>query len=202
MYPKFSDLSQALPGFELDNIITLLGGDRAKLIDNLRLFQDDFATTARSITSAIEHGEITTAERTLHTLKGSAGNIGAIALHRACTEFELHLKQQTVESAALAEWQHCFDCTFTALAQLDDLRPVEAAIDSTTFSQVADQLEHLLVADGHVPEPLMAQIKELCPAHSQGHYQQLARHVADTDYASAMTILKQLRALADERSVE
>jgi HPt (histidine-containing phosphotransfer) domain-containing protein len=56
-------------------------------------FHRDYATSAESIRAAIAGDRLSDAERQVHTLKGVAGNIGAMDLHRTAQELEAVLRR-------------------------------------------------------------------------------------------------------------
>jgi HPt (histidine-containing phosphotransfer) domain-containing protein len=55
-------------------------------------FHRDYAVTVDRIRTAIVESQSANAERLVHTLKGVAGNIGAMDLHQAAQELELALR--------------------------------------------------------------------------------------------------------------
>src|SRR5262249_6206437 len=72
------------------------------LYDKLLLdFRRDYATSADRIRAAISENRLTDAERLAHTLKGVAGSIGAIDLHRATEELDSALRLNDLENAAV-----------------------------------------------------------------------------------------------------
>jgi PAS domain S-box-containing protein len=65
----------------------------AALYDKLLLdFHRDFATSSDQVRVAIGDGRLAEAERLVHTLKGVAGNIGAVELQRAAQELDSALR--------------------------------------------------------------------------------------------------------------
>ncbi|AGA27825.1 PAS domain-containing hybrid sensor histidine kinase/response regulator [Singulisphaera acidiphila] len=62
-------------------------------------FHRDYATSVDRVRAAIAEGRLTDAERQAHTLKGVAGNIGAMDLHRATGELDSALRVSDLEKA-------------------------------------------------------------------------------------------------------
>ncbi len=86
-------LPATVPGIDLTQALERLVGDRALLIKLATLFQRNHAHKVDTIKTLLDHGEFKAAARLIHGLKGVAGNMGAIALHRAATELEHRLKK-------------------------------------------------------------------------------------------------------------
>jgi PAS domain S-box-containing protein len=80
-----------------------LGGRRA-LFDRLAArFLDDGPTQLGELHAALRQGNHPDAMRSLHTLKGLAGAVGASALAAACSQRETHARTQASTEAALRE---------------------------------------------------------------------------------------------------
>jgi PAS domain S-box-containing protein len=62
-------------------------------------FHRDYATSIDRIRAALGEDRLTDAERQVHTLKGVAGNIGAMELHRTAQELDSALRLGDIEKA-------------------------------------------------------------------------------------------------------
>ena len=98
-----------LPGIDIQAGLTRVEGDLALYRRLLRRFQGDQAGFASTFRAAWTRGDLKTATRLAHTLKGLAGNLGAQALQEAARRLEdafaqdevtTHEKAVTPESAA------------------------------------------------------------------------------------------------------
>ena len=69
-------------------------GKQSLYLTMLRNFVDKQTTTPDDIREALDHGDITTAERQAHTLKGLAGNIGAAPLQTSAEHLETALRER------------------------------------------------------------------------------------------------------------
>jgi PAS domain S-box-containing protein len=79
---------EALPGIDRATGLRRVAGNET-LYDKLLLdFCRDFADSLDQARAAVAEGKLTDAQRQVHTLKGVAGNIGAMELHRATEELE------------------------------------------------------------------------------------------------------------------
>jgi len=77
-------------------------GEPDVLREVLELYQEDMPRRLALLATAGETGDLQTLERTAHSIKGSAGNIGARALHEACAVVEQAARDQAIEPARAA----------------------------------------------------------------------------------------------------
>ncbi len=100
-------------GLDIDDGLRRVGGNR-KLYRNLLVkFSRDFAGSAQEIRGLLEQGDLATAERLAHTVKGVAGNIGASDLQTKATELDDALKE-----AREADYEQLLSVYATTLATL------------------------------------------------------------------------------------
>ena len=81
-------------GFDLATGLARVNGDRKMLDRFLRLFRERNAGCVAEIVAAMRQQDTTTAQRLAHTLKGSAGTIGAIDLQAAAARLEALLESE------------------------------------------------------------------------------------------------------------
>ena len=89
----------SLPGIDRTTGLRRVAGNEA-LHDKLLLdFHRDYATSIDRVRAALQENRLTDAERQVHTLKGVAGNIGAMDVHRAAQELDSALRLGDIEKA-------------------------------------------------------------------------------------------------------
>jgi len=69
-----------VPGLDIEKGLALVRGNMAKYVRMLGLFVDSHAQDATKLSEALASNELATLKQVAHTLKGSAGNVGAIWL--------------------------------------------------------------------------------------------------------------------------
>jgi HPt (histidine-containing phosphotransfer) domain-containing protein len=69
-------------------------GEREIVVEVLSLFQSDTGSRLRSLRAAVEGGDRQRARAEAHSLKGSAVQVGALALGDACREMEMTAETQ------------------------------------------------------------------------------------------------------------
>lgn len=86
------DPLDALPGIDMGMVLELLGGDRGMLVSLLNGFVNEFEGFPEEARKALEHGELDWLTSRLHTIKGTAGNLGLQAIAQEAGDLELALK--------------------------------------------------------------------------------------------------------------
>jgi HPt (histidine-containing phosphotransfer) domain-containing protein len=115
----WTDLAEALPGFDLENIKFIVGGQREVLLSFLQEFYTESKGESLVVADLLRQGDTQAAKRVVHTLKGVSGSLGAMQLHTACDEFSNQLKLQCFEPATLEHWQAVFEQTMSSIKALN-----------------------------------------------------------------------------------
>src|SRR5688572_8838380 len=89
----------ATPGIDRDIGLRRVAGNEALRSKLLLDFHRDYATSIDRIQGAIGEDRLADAERQVHTLKGVAGNIGAMELYRSAQELDAALRLGDLEKA-------------------------------------------------------------------------------------------------------
>jgi HPt (histidine-containing phosphotransfer) domain-containing protein len=73
----------------IDELLALTeDGDPELLVDLVSMFLADAPTKVDAIVTGLERGDLHQVERAAHSLKGSAGNLGASAVQHLCEEIQ------------------------------------------------------------------------------------------------------------------
>jgi two-component system sensor histidine kinase/response regulator len=201
--PDWSDIADALPGFDIDNLMTILEGDRNRFRQVLGLFVEEFTGQDGEVAARIAAGDPGAAARLVHKLTGSAGYVGAMELHRLSRSLDGQLKQGGHDPGTLSAWRECFgealEHTARWLARSQapwSSGPAEAGL----FRQAAAELDVRLAQNDFVEEELLESLRANLPAGAEARYAQLATQVHAIDYGKARATLKELAELADAPS--
>jgi PAS domain S-box-containing protein len=103
-----------VPGLDGERLLAVVGGDTARHAHLLSLFLESHAGDAARLAEALSASDLVTLKKLAHTLKGSAGNVGAVWVSEAAAL----LNTAIVRSAALGEVDDC--CT----ALISELTPL------------------------------------------------------------------------------
>jgi CheY-like chemotaxis protein/HPt (histidine-containing phosphotransfer) domain-containing protein len=197
----WDNLADKLPGFDLENIMTMLGNDQEKLIRILIDLRKKFIHQVPVIVHKITAGELGIAEEYLHTLKGTAGNLGARELYQASAKLDAELINGMYEPETLAQWLEIFHKTMDSIAALTrQFQPVPrvSSANNMSLQQVMAELDSRLANDDFISDELLMQLKKRLPDEQQAEYDTLNQFIMNTDYANARFILNSLRGLPNE----
>ena len=162
----------ALPGIDVSAGLSHTMGRQDVYLKLLRKFAANYRHAAEQSRTALAQGDRDTALRLAHTIKGLAGNVGAVVLREAARQLETALKQPDA-SAALPGLLETFERALQTVIQTLDAhlpappeRPVlaAAALDPGQLSTVCQRIAHLLAesyaeanTEWETHEPLLRQ---------------------------------------------
>ena len=86
-----------IAGIDRERAARVVGNDRAFFLSQLGRLLRDAATTVEEARLALLAGDRETATRRMHSLKGNAGNLGALKLMRAAAALERAIKDQATD---------------------------------------------------------------------------------------------------------
>ena len=142
----------ALPGLDTQTALARVGGNLDVYWKILRQFCRGQADTVERLRNALDKGERERAERDVHTLKGAAGNLGAVEVHALAAKLEAAIKQGTDTERIVVELGQKLGALVEGLSSPPPAPKADVAIhpqDSTKLLPLLDQLEELLQnADG------------------------------------------------------
>ena len=186
-------LADQLPGFELTQVMYLLGGDQQKLRAMLNKFQTQFISEVSVFISLLNTHQLDKAKNWLHSLKGSAGNLGAHELYQATLSLETQLLKEQHSSEALNHWQTVFDQTMMTLTRLQNKSaPIDSEATKADLAQILSKLVVLLDNDHFIDDELLSQLQKLLPETQQTEYNNFIQYIHKTDYSNALVSLNKL----------
>ena len=100
---------ESLPGIQFGAVLELVGGDREMLGQLLAGFLEEFAGLMDEADVALAAGEREALTKRMHTLKGTAANLGLQELSTQAAAMEMALKQQQPTEAPLDTLRQSFD---------------------------------------------------------------------------------------------
>lgn len=90
-----------IPIFERDKFLQRLGGDEELAKTLLQVFASDVPNTIEQLKQALEEGDVKSATRHAHTIKGAAANVSAERLRASASKIEELLKEGDVGRSKL-----------------------------------------------------------------------------------------------------
>ena len=188
---------ESLPGFDLNNLMALLGHNKAFAIQLLITFKDHMNNLADEIEAMISAGNFAAAGQLAHKIKGAAGNIGAVRLHEASETLEAELKQKLY--ATLNTFLETFEQTMSAIATLRQSQPPipSASGDIEILTRSAAELDLLLKENDFITETLLNSFKNQLALDQLQLFARLHNLIDELRYDEARRILRLLAELPD-----
>jgi two-component system sensor histidine kinase/response regulator len=188
----------SIDGLDARDGLSRVGGNHALYRKLLRQFIDRHANAIAETGDALAAGDIARAERTAHSLKGVAGNIGAIRVQGAAGRLERHIRERApapeIEAAQRAASEE-LDLLIARLqsAMADDAgaqpAPPPATFPAATPAQSSDAAARLTTMlsdfDPSAASFLEANHAALRPLFADGTWARFERHVLEYDFAEA-----------------
>jgi PAS domain S-box-containing protein len=188
-------LPAALPGLDVGRALVNVGGNRALLRRLLRDLLHDHGQDAARIDHAIEAGDLPTAQRLAHTLKGVAGTLGAVALQQQAAALESALRagqarQATELAIALAgTLQPLMEGLQQGLEELNE--PLASASSTAVSAAALDDLDRLLAELD--PDAVQRAEDMVPPGEDLPGWEPVIERIRQFDFDGARQVLKEWR---------
>jgi CheY-like chemotaxis protein len=189
-----------IDGVDTADGLARVAGNRRLYRSLLQQFASEQGAAGTEIAESLGRGDRETAERTAHTVKGVAGNLGMKGLHAAAEALERTLHQSDPKArAALAEFSSALDRQVGAIRRALPSAPAavspaapapSAAIDPTAIRAAIGRLRALLAAsDGGAADALPGLSAALAGSVGRPLLEALERAVGEFDFEEALAKL-------------
>jgi CheY-like chemotaxis protein len=185
-----------LEGIDTEKGLRRLGGNLRLYIKLLRKFAENQAHAWRTASSASQHGDNGTAVRLMHTLKSTAGSIGAGKLQKMAANserlFELgHTADTHGDGAALSDE---LDRIITLIEERILEQPESDSVDKMARSDLSAMVENLQHQLQDYDTAAEETLQKLCASTPAGPQRRLLSSVAQAveryDFDNALDLLK------------
>jgi len=165
----------------------------------LNRFADSQAEAVQEIRNALAAGDIPVAERTAHSLKGAAGNLGATALAEEAAKAETAVKSGQGIGPALDSLEAALRDTVKAIRQaLPVERPTdggEVSSDPAIVAEPLGRLKKLLKSDdGAAADFILDARPSLSKVLTSTEISDLSGYVGNFDFEAALKCLSGIAA--------
>ena len=190
-----------LPGVDIASALRrVLGRPELyrRLLDKFAATQADFAVRLRHLLAA---GELEGAEREAHSLKGLAGNLGAVDLATQAAAVESAIKDERHDElgAMLRELEQSLASLLAAIAELPAPPAAARAADAQPLQPLCQDLLRLFGEDDPRAGKVFDEQAELLRSAFNEEYAALAAAVRAFDFEKAASLL---RAAAEQRELK
>jgi two-component system sensor histidine kinase/response regulator len=188
----------AIAGLKMEAALQRVGGNAALMRKLLGRFVETQIDAMQRIADAMDNNDLAAATREAHTVKGLAGNIGAVALADAAARVEQMLAQGTAEGrdeAIAAMGQELGEMVTRVSMALRGTAAAPAAaqapVDPAALAGEVREMARLLAQDDAEAVKLLDRVCPLLAAAGQGEpSRQLRRLLAQYDFEGALDELR------------
>jgi signal transduction histidine kinase/CheY-like chemotaxis protein len=198
--PKNSDVDTfEISGIDTKAALRRTGGSRRRYESLLSRFADSQAQAVQEIRNALAAGDIPTAERIAHSLKGAAGNLGATPLADESAKAETAVKSGRSIDSALDSLEASLRDTVKAIRQaLPVEQPTDGSEPPSDPSIVAEplgRLKKLLKSDdGAAADFILDAQPNLSKVLTRTEIGNLSVHIGNFDFEAALKCLSGIAA--------
>ena len=196
-------LPNELPGISILSGLSRVGGNRQLYVKLLCKFRESQENALQQIKAALQSGNMETAGRLAHTVKGVSGNLGMEGLYRAAAELEKAIKEgQEDLDHPMAEFGSRLKIVMVGIKALEESlarqkqpEPSTAgAVDKEAVKPLLQEMAQLLESDlTEALNRLEALRQHLTHSSAHEEFKQLEKQVEGFDTDSA---LKSVEAIA------
>ncbi|UKJ77022.1 response regulator [Azospirillum brasilense] len=193
------DLPASVPGLDTVTGLSRVLGKKRLYLDLLRKFAAGQRAVVTAIRDALDSGDLAAAERYAHTLKGTAGNIGAHPVQDAATDLEAVIRDARPRPEIDARLAALEPPLGALLAHLEAaLTPTGAAapsaappsvVDADALLAVCGQLRQLLHDSDPDAEEVLAANADLLRAAFPDRFEAIAGQIRNFDFDEAAAAL-------------
>jgi CheY-like chemotaxis protein len=190
---------EELPYFDKTTLLVMLGNNQDLAVRLLVDFKEDMEKFPTEIAAMITAKDISSIRAHIHSLKGVAGNLGALQLQAAAMLLGAQIKTGLPTVAMVNDFNAVFIKTMSMIAEQSQF--AIAAPENTGNSQIARQsiseLDKLLKEHDFIPEALLNNLKENLATAKFELFIRLRKLIYDLHYQDARVLLQQLIILPD-----
>jgi CheY-like chemotaxis protein len=198
----------ALPpiaGVNIADGLNRVAGNRRLYRDLLSQFAAKQAGAATEIAAALEANDRPTAERTAHTVKGVAGNLGITSVQAAAQKLEKAIRESDASSSALLDQfalvlrVHVNAISEAMQNSASEPEPAPAAFDARIAASAVGQLRTLLEAsDGDAQEAFQQLRDSVAAAVEKSHLDALNESINNFEFEQALAKLDEIAQLCEQ----
>jgi CheY-like chemotaxis protein len=180
-------------GIDVAGALKRTGGNRKRYETLLRRFAQQQVGAMEAIRKALTLGDVATAERSAHSLKGASGTLGAMQLSEAAAKAETALKQGQGIDSALSALTTSLAATVAAIRAAlpqDSAGNGGSSSDPESVAEPLARLKQLLESDdGEAADFIIDARPALSGVLTATEIEALSGHVGDFNFEAALKCL-------------
>jgi two-component system sensor histidine kinase/response regulator len=198
-------LPSELPGISISSGLGRVGGNKRLYAKLLCQFKDGQEKAEEQINAALQSGDVETAARLAHTVKGVSGNLGGESLYRAAAELEKAIKEgkESLDNP-LTEFGSQLKVVMDGITAFEESMAArqgpdksvgEAPVDAQAVKTLLQEMAQLLESDLTEAMNRLEALKEhLANSSVREEFQRLAKQVEGFDTDSALRSVETIAA--------
>jgi two-component system sensor histidine kinase/response regulator len=196
--PDVTETPLEIAGIDVASALKRTGGNRGRYESLLRRFTQQQAKAVEAIRESLSSGDVATAERTAHSLKGAAGTLGAMAVSAAAAKAEQAIRTgQGIDTALTALSVDLSKGVEAILTALPERGPASgcsnASVDPAAVVELLMQLKRLLENDdGEAADFITDTRSKLSGVLTDMEIENLSELIGDFDFEAALACLSSI----------
>lgn len=195
-----SDVAEAplkIAEIDVASALKRMGGNRSRYESLLRRFAQKQANVVEAIRELLSTGDVATAERTAHSLKGAASTLGAMEVSEKAAIAEIAIRDgegvDEVLTSLSGDLARAVQAIKSALPEEGVCSPEPAALDPATVLTPLIELQHLLENDDGESADYMIKVRPIISgALTNTEIENLSELVGDFEFEAALGCLSSI----------
>jgi len=195
------ELPRGIEGLDMVDGLHRVLGKTPLYLWMLRKFVAEQKSAPTKISASLQANDWPGAEQLAHTLKGVAGNIGAVDLQQLAEKLESAIREKQPRQALDDRLDDLSQSLAQLIALLEQKLPAEiasksAAVDPELLKAVCNKLESLLAEGNAAAWDMQERHASLLNAAFPKHYCQIQEGIRSFDFEAALTALREATAIS------
>lgn len=199
------DLPETLKGMDVTSCLARINGNKKLLVRLLKRFSREYSDVTDKIRSALKQNDQETAQRLVHSIKGTAGNFSATDLYYAARDLEESIKDgaefERIDRLLANKFNTALNILIDSITGIeetpkpddDDQAEDEQKIDMKVISPLYTKLDQLLLKRSLDARELMDALQEHLPHNRfRQDMRRMSERMDNYDFVAARKILAEL----------
>lgn len=202
-------LSQNLPGINVVDSITRIGGNVDLFIKLINQFNNELQKNISKIDKAFFDNDMDLLLKEVHSLKGTSANLGALSIAELCKNIEVRFKDKECIDNQILDLKKNIEIFKNSIVilnkQFEETKECNAEQSNKIIKKFSldeiiaslDKLLHLLKNDAFIEEDFINDIKEMVPQNNnlQVLFEDCISNIVNFNYKNAIESLNQVKSL-------
>jgi two-component system sensor histidine kinase/response regulator len=195
--PDVAETPLEIDGIDVASALKRMGGNRKRYESLLRRFAQQQENAVQAIRESLSSGDVATAERAAHSLKGAAGTLGAMAASESAAKAEVAIRSgqeiDTTLTVLSDNLGKAVQAIRAALPKESAANGRGASVDPTAILERLTELERLLKSDDGEAADFIIQTRPILSGTlTDMEIENLGELVGDFNFEAALACLSNI----------